>query len=382
MLMLILMALLFHSPPVVTSQVAQRTWGGTGGGTANAQTVTIVNVSSQPDLLGVLFSYLPANANTGSITLSVSGLAAQPVQKSGTGGLQSLQGQELQSGRAAVLMWDGTEYVLLNPFSISAPPTGQVYFSQVGSTQVRLCPFNGSSLVVNKISYQVPTSCISSSNTGVYVNGTPNQNLAVSTIYDVFVFVNSGVLTFDFWSTTSAIHMIDTTPGNAGIEVRSNGEIPDSTHSLVGKVLTNVNGEFASHDDAIPALGVISWFNPVTLSSNGALVQDTVSFGVTQELQAPVGRVNCITFARPFRVDYFGNMRAQFTSAVAYGLDGEVLQLSYGATGEDFSMTLTASNNVVFVKEGVHQIAPYGQNVGPSGATDYTDTFVECEVQG
>ena len=221
--LILTMTLLLHSPPVVTSKPAQSTWGGTGGGTANAQTVTIVDVSAQQDLLGVLFSYLPANANTGSITLSVSGLAAQPVQKSGTGGLQSLQGQELQSGRAAVLMWDGTEYVLLNPFSISAPPTGQVYFSQDGSTQVRLCPLNGSSLVVNKISYQVPTSCISSSNTGVYVNGTPNQNLAVSTIYDVFVFVNSGVLKFDFRSTTSKIHMTDTTPGNAGIEVMSDG---------------------------------------------------------------------------------------------------------------------------------------------------------------
>ena len=159
------------------------------------------------------------------------------------------------------------------------------------------------------------------------------------------------------------------------------GEIPVSTHSLVGKVLTNANGEFASHNDAITALGVISWFNPVPLSSSGTLVQDTVSFGVTQELQAPVGRVNCLTFERPFRVNYFGNMRAQFTSAVASGLDGTVLQLSYGATGEDLNMTLAASNKVD-VTEGVHQIAPYGQNVGPSGATDYTDTFVECEVQG
>ena len=94
-----------------------------GGGSANAQTVAVTGIQSLAQLQGIIFQYVPSATNTGSATLAVSGLTAQPVKKvatSGSAGLQALGGGELQSGLDTALFWDGSEFVLLNPFN--APP--------------------------------------------------------------------------------------------------------------------------------------------------------------------------------------------------------------------------------------------------------------------
>jgi hypothetical protein len=99
----------------------QATWGGTGAGTANAQTVTIANVSTINDVLGVPIRWVPNIANTGSTTLAVTGTAATLIKKPGGSGLVNLSGGELQIGQPVTTLYDGTEYVLLNGNAVIPP---------------------------------------------------------------------------------------------------------------------------------------------------------------------------------------------------------------------------------------------------------------------
>jgi hypothetical protein len=82
----------------------------TGGGTANAQTVT--NATPQTALTnGLLQWYIPANTNTGATTLNVDTLGAKNVFRNGA----ALVGGELQQNLAALLKYDGTQWELINP---------------------------------------------------------------------------------------------------------------------------------------------------------------------------------------------------------------------------------------------------------------------------
>jgi len=105
----------FAAPPQGMAQFAsQATWGGTSTGTANAQVVSIANVGSMSDLVGVTISFIPGAGltNSGATTFQIGALAAQPVRKVGYGVLAALTGGELVAGAPASALWDGTEWVL------------------------------------------------------------------------------------------------------------------------------------------------------------------------------------------------------------------------------------------------------------------------------
>lgn len=91
------------------------------GGTANAQTTSLANISTISDIEGVLLKFVPGNANTGSTTLAVGGTAATIIRKPGASGLVALTGGELQVGQAVVVMYDGIEYVLLSGNALLLP---------------------------------------------------------------------------------------------------------------------------------------------------------------------------------------------------------------------------------------------------------------------
>lgn len=91
----------------------QAQFGGTAGGSANAQSITIPGYIQQA---ATVLRFLPVAANTGPATLAVSGLTAQNVLKwSPTGALVALSGQEIQPAIEALVTWDGTQFELLNP---------------------------------------------------------------------------------------------------------------------------------------------------------------------------------------------------------------------------------------------------------------------------
>ncbi len=86
-------------------------YGGTSGGSANAQTVTLTEAPAAYKA-GMIVDFIAGFANTGSCTINVNGLGAKNVTKYGN---QALVGGEIVSGEVHQIVYDGTQFELLNP---------------------------------------------------------------------------------------------------------------------------------------------------------------------------------------------------------------------------------------------------------------------------
>jgi hypothetical protein len=90
------------------AQIANAEWLTSVAGT---NTVTASTVNSYSALVaGFLARFIPANTNSGAVTLNVNGIGASAVTKNGTG---ALVGGELVATRVYLLLWDGTEWQIV-----------------------------------------------------------------------------------------------------------------------------------------------------------------------------------------------------------------------------------------------------------------------------
>ena len=85
-----------------TNAAASLGWGGTGGGTANAQTVTVSGFSAQ---VGQIFYYQPGTTNTGPATIVVNGGSSIAITKPSVSGYQPLRGGELAANTVVGLVY-------------------------------------------------------------------------------------------------------------------------------------------------------------------------------------------------------------------------------------------------------------------------------------
>jgi hypothetical protein len=83
----------------------------TSAGTANAQTLT-VSPAITAYITGAVFNFTPGVANTGATTVAVSGLGTKNITKCGT---TALVANDLTTTAIAIILYDGTEFQLLNP---------------------------------------------------------------------------------------------------------------------------------------------------------------------------------------------------------------------------------------------------------------------------
>lgn len=116
--------LLFAATLPAHAQFAnQATYAGAASGSVSAQAVTLPNMVSLADILGVPITWVPSAANTGAVTLAINSGSATAIQKPTGGGLAALSGAELQSGQPVMTMYNGTVHVLLSN-SGSTPNNG------------------------------------------------------------------------------------------------------------------------------------------------------------------------------------------------------------------------------------------------------------------
>lgn len=104
----------------------QATDAGTGAGTANAQTITLANVSSYNDLVGVLVKFIPGATNSGATTLAVNGLATPPSLRKPTGSaMGAFTGGEFTVGQQVVVKLDASGFFnLISPTSLPINAAG------------------------------------------------------------------------------------------------------------------------------------------------------------------------------------------------------------------------------------------------------------------
>jgi hypothetical protein len=115
--------LLIGAPCVAHAQIAgQPAFGGTSGGSANAQTITIPNISSLGNIKGVPLYFTAGFDNTAAMTLTVSGLAPTAVKYASPSGPADLLGGEVKAGNVVGVMYDGTQFNMLSvPFTVYKP---------------------------------------------------------------------------------------------------------------------------------------------------------------------------------------------------------------------------------------------------------------------
>jgi len=117
---------------------------------------------------------------------------------------------------------------------------GECRLTKSGSNLL-LSRFNGSWIVINGTSRQIPSSGPTLSTSG----------LSASTLYYIYVFMNGSTMTLEA-STTA--NVADTAAGNEGVEIKTG----DATRSLVGLARTTSGTAWA---DSATQMFVLSYFN-------------------------------------------------------------------------------------------------------------------------
>lgn len=85
-------------------------WGGTGGGTVDAITISTTPATAA-HTTGAGFYFLSSGANTGAVTLNPNGIGAKSVTKNGA---TALAAGDIPSGAIVRVVYDGTRYQLMN----------------------------------------------------------------------------------------------------------------------------------------------------------------------------------------------------------------------------------------------------------------------------
>lgn len=117
--------------PAAAQLSSAQTYVASTGGSANAQTITVPNVGSMADLLGVTIRIKPSFTNTSAMTLNPNGLGNQPVNKTSASGPIALVGSEFvasPNAQTVEVMWDGARFLILS--DVNSSPTGVFPFPQ------------------------------------------------------------------------------------------------------------------------------------------------------------------------------------------------------------------------------------------------------------
>lgn len=216
---------------------------------------------------------------------------------------------------------------------------------------------NGDNIQISGINYPIPSAGITAANTSVYVNGSANQNLAASTLYYVYLFVNNGALTIDFSATG---HVTDTVAGNVGIEIKSG----DNSRSLIGMVYTNGSSQFS--DSGATRL-VASWFNKKQKTSRGNFTTNrtttsTSLIEINSEIRAHFLSWGTEDIVAHADISTFTDATASVTTD-AFGLDGSGTTFG-GAVGGSVQSACSINMNMSApypASEGYHFVTLLGQ---------------------
>jgi hypothetical protein len=245
----------------------------------------------------------------------------------------------------------------VNNLALPSAPSGRL--SYVTASAIKYVPFNGNQIKISGVVYAVPaTGIVGCANTGVFVNGTAAQNLAASTLYYVYAFVNSGTLTCDF-STTS--HVTSSTAGNVGTEI----ETGNDSRSLIGMIQTNSSSQFV---DSLTQRFVRSWFNRQAVALNSPALTASVSIpGSLAEITSAI-RTQFLIWADEVisttaYAAYFNNTSGTaMTLAIAYDTVVETNATNINGDGSGGARPITAASAKQGLSEGSHYVTLQGSN--------------------
>lgn len=132
---------------VIASQIqgGDLLWGGTSGGTGNAQTLTLVPAITAY-ITGQQFTFKSGNTNTGPTTLNINGLGTKAIRYQSGG--EALRGGELPANYVAIVTYDGTDFILNNPATYGLAPASVTYSSVINTPSTSPVTATGLSIAI------------------------------------------------------------------------------------------------------------------------------------------------------------------------------------------------------------------------------------------
>jgi hypothetical protein len=92
----------------------QATYAGNASGPGSAQAITLPNMVTLSDILGVPITWVPSATNTGAVTLAINSGTATAIQKPSGSGLVALTNAEMQTGQPVMTFYNGTVHILIS----------------------------------------------------------------------------------------------------------------------------------------------------------------------------------------------------------------------------------------------------------------------------
>ena len=105
-------------------------WGGTSEGSANVHTITL-SPSITAYVTGQMFAFKAGFTNTSTTTLNVSGVGARDIRKYNN---QLLVGGEIIANQVHVVIYDGTQFILVSDQGAAITTWAPTYGAATGST--------------------------------------------------------------------------------------------------------------------------------------------------------------------------------------------------------------------------------------------------------
>lgn len=236
--------------------------------------------------------------------------------------------------------------------SLSIFSSGQLQLST--STVMKLMPYKG-----NLVSFPsgtvatIPSAGVSATVTSMFVNGTGATALTASTLYYVYLFMNSGTPTLDA-STTG--HATDTT---TGLEIKSG----DTTRVLVGMVYPAAGPTIL---DSLTNRLVATWNNrrPRQMLNNFTTSR-TTSSGTYTEINSEI-RLNFLCWGDAIQVAYMGD--------------------AFSTTGSDETFSAPSVDSAItsgnFIPTGTNGSSAQPQNISVSGPLTPSEGFHYLTIMG
>jgi hypothetical protein len=264
--------------PITPAQGGSNVYIGSGSGAANTQLVVTPAPAGFALISGYTVNYVPSVSNTGPTTLSVGGTTATAVKRQTSAGLVPLVGGEIFINQMATVIYDGTQYELINSavtantqpctsidYAGITVPTG--YLAEDGSAQSRS-------------TFSALFGCLANTAvTATTTSGSPSVAVTSSTGYQVGWYVGGTNVTCNstILSKADSTHItISNNAGGNGATTLTIGPYPQGDCSTTFN-LPNYQGRLtAMADTAGGTMSSVACPNPASVGSQCGSTTQTI----------------------------------------------------------------------------------------------------------
>lgn len=179
--------------PLTPAEGGSSVYTGGGSGTANAQLVVTPTPINFILRSGNTVNFIPSATNTGPTTLGVAGTTVTTVLRQSAAGLVPLAGGEIFIGQVATVIYDGTQYELINSASnAGVQPCTEIDYK---GTTVPTGYLSEDGTAKSRATFPTLFSCISVTGVAATLNSTTTVTVPNSALFQVGWFVGGSNIT-------------------------------------------------------------------------------------------------------------------------------------------------------------------------------------------